>query len=451
VKYLYTIPYQDKFIVYRPLKRLAFVANAALVNLIAKINTKPRPPETGKNEDAFRFLEATGFLEPDPPAPLAPSIEEPYKPTVAVLFLTTACNFRCIYCYASGGETKVQNLPFVLGCRAIDRVCQNATENGENRFTVAFHGGGEPTLARKNFKDLIKYAKAKETPCHITVASNGFWAEEQREWILNHVDDISLSFDGIEEIQDRQRPLASGQGSYHVVMKAIRAMDQRGFPYGIRMTVTDKGIDFVARSIEFFCNETSSRTFQMEPAFNHGRAQQDGLALTQNDRFASAFMGAYDIATSSGRHLYYSGARPWVITSRFCQSPEKALVVTPRGFLTACYEVYSKEHLLAHGFFFGKLLKSGLMDIDFKARQRFFEKLRDRRALCEACFCYWHCAGDCPSKTFTPEGNGHLRFGERCDLNRMITRELVIRYITAGNGIWQWKGQEERPFLEMKQ
>lgn len=440
MKYVYTIPYQDKFIVYRPLKRLAFLANAALVNLIAETDRDVRLPETEENEEAFCFLETIGFLKPDPPIPSVSLIESHYKPTVAVLFLTTACNFRCIYCYASGGEMKVHNMPFNLGCRAIDRVCRNAVEIGENRFAVGFHGGGEPTLAWKNFRNLVNYAKAKEIPCHITVASNGFWAKEKRGWILDHLDEISLSFDGIKEIHDRQRPLASGQGSYHVVMKTIRAMDLCGFPYGIRMTVTDEAIDSVVDSTDFLCKETLCKTFQVEPAFDHGRAHHNGLALTQNNRFAKAFMEAHDIADSFGRHLYYSGARPWAITSRFCQSPEKALVVTPSGLLTACYEVYSKEHFLSHNFFFGRLLKSGRIDINSNVRLKLFEKLRNRRALCEPCFCYWHCAGDCPSKIFSAKENGYLSFGKRCDLNRMITKELLIRYIIAGNGVWQGKG-----------
>jgi uncharacterized protein len=126
-----------------------------------------------------------------------------------------------------------------------------------------------------------------------------------------------------------------------------------------------------------------------------------------------------------------------VLTSRFCQAPERALVVTPNGSLTACYEIYSKDHALSRDFFLGKLSDNGEIHIDTAARQQFFKKLEERRALCEDCFCYWHCAGDCPSKTFSADGDGHLHFGKRCDLNRLITKELLIRYIAEGNGIWQ--------------
>ena len=435
--YIYAIPYQSKYIVYCPLKHLAFIANAALVNLIFKISANPFFSQKNGHENASQFLESIGFWKPEPPAPFAPVPDEPFKPTIAVLFLTTACNFRCIYCYASGGEGTSQYLSFERGCRAIDAVCQNALSVGQDYFELGFHGGGEPTLARENFRKLIEYARTKELPCHITVASHGFWNADERDWNLDHLDGLSLSFDGIRDVQNRQRPLVSGQGSFQTVMETIKAMDQRNFPYGIRMTVTDESINSLARSLEFLCKETSCQTFQVEPAFDHGRATYNQTALRQNERFAAAFLEAYDVAVSSGRHLYYSGARPWAMTSRFCQAPERALVVTPLGALSACYEIYDENHSLSHDFLLGHLSENGDLDIDLAARKKFLKKLQERRSLCEDCFCYWHCAGDCPAKTFTTDNDGHLRFGERCELNRLITKELLIRYISDGDGIWQ--------------
>ena len=57
--FIYVIPYQDKYIVYCPLKKLAFLANAALVNLIVQAQEdlqKCAPIE--HNNDALQFLES---------------------------------------------------------------------------------------------------------------------------------------------------------------------------------------------------------------------------------------------------------------------------------------------------------------------------------------------------------------------------------------------------------
>ena len=60
---LYTIPFEDKFIIYRPLLRVAFIGNQAMANLATDIATgnKPKPSPT------VEFLDDIGFLNPDPP------------------------------------------------------------------------------------------------------------------------------------------------------------------------------------------------------------------------------------------------------------------------------------------------------------------------------------------------------------------------------------------------
>ncbi len=443
--FTYVIPYQGKYIIYRPLRRLAFLANAALVNLIAELWRRPSEDGLPGDSDALRFLESIGFLEPDSPVPPPASNTAPFKPTVAVCLLTTACNFRCIYCYASGGTGPVRELPFALGQQAIDAVCRNAMEMGQERFSLSFHGGGEPTLARDCFRKLVHHARARRIPCDITIASNGYWDRPQREWILEHLDHVSLSFDGTQALQDRQRPLASGKGSFTVVMETIRAMDQRNFPYGIRITVTDAGIDQLPLAIAFLCRETNCQTFQVEPVFNHGRAHGNNLALNDHHRFATAFLEAYDMAFASGRHLYYSGARPWVITHRFCQAMDNALIVTPNGELSACYEIHGREHPLAPAFLFGSLAADGHSMTKPEVWQKLSDRIAERRALCQGCFCYWHCAGDCPPKTLSPNLDEPHQFGARCDLNRLLTQELLVRYIAAGQGLWLGNALMKRP------
>ena len=433
---VFTIPYHNKYIVYRPLKRLAFFANAALVNRIASMLNGGKITKTEKSSSWYHFLEFIGFLEPDPPLPNTPQ-DQTFSPVVTVLCMTSACNFRCIYCYADGGKSKLQKLPLEFGFKAIDTVHKNAADSGEGRFTISFHGGGEPTLYFENFKKLVQYGREKKLPCWVEVTTNGYWSTGKRDWILDNIDSFTLSFDGIESVHNRQRPLANGKGTFKIVLGTIHALDRGQKEYGIRLTVTDSGIEYLPDSIRFLCNETGCSTFQVEPAFGIGRAQTNSVALQNNRLFAEAFLKAYDIAREHARHLYYSGARPWVITDNFCCAYQKALIVTPEGSLTSCYEVSSSDHPLFSRFYFGEISENNEIQVNKIARIKYENTLRERKNLCKSCFCYWHCAGDCPVKTITPENNSHLKFSDRCNLNRFLTRELLIRYLAAGNGLWQ--------------
>ena len=433
---IYTIPHEGRYIIYHPLKQIAFMANGAFVNLLAHYL------EEGSEEVRKQLQEIAPIVfEGDffAPAPVFPENKEHplFRPTVAVLLLTTSCNLRCVYCYAHGGERPGEVLSGRMAKRVVDIACENACSAGRDHFLLSFHGGGEPTMAWKPFQELIQYARSLKLSCRISLASNGVWTEAQEAFILENVDSVSLSFDGVQEVQDLQRPAASGKGTFKQVLKTVKALDRSGLSYGIRITATDESAGRLSDSMDFFISETNCRTFQVEPAFGHGRAGRDCLALSNLHAFAVNFLAAYDKALAAGRHLYYSGARPWAICNRFCSAIENALIVAPDGGISACYEVCDHTHPLAGYFFIGRM-KGPEVSIDNGVRNELLDRLHHRRKACENCFCFWHCAGDCPSKTLTPQGDGHLEFRQRCDLNRLLTKELLVRNIEKSGNIWQW-------------
>ena len=434
-KNIYTIPFQDKFIIYQPLNKFAFIGNSAMVNIIEDI-VNDIEIDKEKHTNVLNFLNSYGFFNQY-------SIDEQqqekknYKPTVCVLCMTSACNFRCTYCFADGGEAKFSELSLETGKTAIDIAYNNSLEINAENFTVAFHGGGEPTLPLKKMQELTSYARSKNKKCIVELTSNGYWNDEKAEWILSNIDNLTLSFDGIEEIQNKQRPLVNGEDSFKVIMKNIKKLDENKLKYGFRLTVTNKSVSQLSESIEFLCKQTVCTTFQVEPAFGAGRALNNNQIIEDNKQFVQHFLKAYDIALLHNKYLYYSGARPWVLTNRFCTAHDNALVVTPDGLLSSCYEISSAEHQLAKAFHFGKLTSKGNLIIDYKIREKFQKKIQERKELCEKCFAYWHCAGDCPAKTIDANSFENNTFSERCNVNREITKELLIKYMSENEGIYK--------------
>ena len=94
------IPIEDKIILSRPLLHLAFVGNQAMADLVFQLARHGSCADDDAPKEAMTFLEAIGFLQPDPPPPSPP--DPAYYPTAAVLLLTNRCNLRCTYCYARG-------------------------------------------------------------------------------------------------------------------------------------------------------------------------------------------------------------------------------------------------------------------------------------------------------------------------------------------------------------
>lgn len=434
---IFAIPIEGKFIIYRPLLRTAFVGNQAMADLVLKLARQEPPSGVNAPEEAVAFLESIGFLKPDPPPPAPP--DKLYRPTTAVLLLTNRCNLRCTYCYASGGEGPPQNLSTELAQAVIDSVCQRTKELGQSRFELTFHGGGEPVQAWGVLREATRYARSKELPCKISMVSNGVWSARQREWILGNLDSLSISFDGSQETQDRQRPYPSGRGSFRAVMRTIEALDQAGFSYGIRMTATAPWRERLPEDVRFICEETGCPAMQVEPAFNTQRGAHQGPTQAESEAFVGAFMEAFEVASGANRRLTYSGARPWLLAQTFCTAPYGALIANADGNLVACYEIASDNHSLAEMSTVGHIANSEII-VDEAARANLLTYLEEKRAACRDCFCYWHCAGDCYTRSFVATDGGLRDSSPRCYMNREITARILLWYVMAGDGLWQGQG-----------
>jgi uncharacterized protein len=429
----YTIAHLDGAIVYLPLRPLAFFADRETADFVARLSTD----RASRREPVPPLLERVGFFAPDPAPPSAISPSSRFEPTTCVLLLTTVCNLRCVYCYASP-QAQGEQLDVELGKRAIDIVCDNARKLAQSSFTVGFHGGGEPTMALPALRALVAHARAKPLPCSISLASNGFWDQQRRRDVLDlGFSSVSLSLDGVAQVQDRQRPSLAGQGTFATVMETIREIERRGISYGIRASVTEQSVRQLAESIDYLCRNTQCSTIQVEPAFAHGRALQSATYVSDHSGFVRGFLDAYDIACYYGRHLYYSGARPWAVTSRFCMAVDQALIVSSNGELSPCYEVFGRGHALANDFLFGRIEADKPLAVDYPIRQRLLSRVEERRSRCRDCFCYYTCAGDCIAKAFVPGEQGHLEFGRRCEVNRAISKELLIRHVEQSGGVWR--------------
>lgn len=419
----------DRWIVFRPRLGLAFVGNRPLVDYL-----RDTAPAKRRMPNVDQFLNAVGYYEPDPPAP--EELSGDFRPPTAVLLMSNQCQLRCTYCYAAAGEFEKEELNLEHGIMAIDQAHDNALARGLSAFEVSFHGGGEPTLAWDVLRVAADYARKKQLEARLTLTSNGLWTQEKRDWILSNIDSLTLSFDGAPATQDKNRPLASGKASTLLVLRTIEQLDQHQFPYAIRLTATPPWSDLV-RNVQYICENSLCNVIQIEPAFDptlrggHGRGDADDYRA-----FADAFLEAHELAGQAGRHLQYSGARLGVVTTTFCLAPFQALIVGGGGRLTTCYEVTNTKHPLYDISSIGRISAAGV-ELNEAAHQLLHGRLRERRETCQGCSAYWSCAGDCYVRVFEDGQNGHLAHGARCDMNRYLLQQLLLRAIAAGGGVWR--------------
>ncbi len=436
---------EQRYLIYSPLKKIAFTGNKALAEIIhSDITTSVENCAIQNKSDFIGLLREKGFFNPEQTPSDEYSISGIAYDTV-ILFLTNQCNLRCRYCYARSGEYASKMMSWDTARSAIDFAFLNTLENGISEFTLGFHGGGEPTVNFDVLRKSIDYAETLATrhniKLNISGAFNGCWSVETLDYALNHFTEISISLDGLPDIQNSQRPKASGNGSFAEVDRTLRALDSANVKYGLRMTVTDDSVHRLSESVEYLCKNYRPLKIQAEPVFEQGRATENKLAVQDLSLFVSEFIRGYEIAARHGIELFYSGARPDILTTRFCLAACRAFVVTTDGDITTCFESYGREHPLSSHFIVGSSDKNGSFTIDTVKLDRYFSHTVYDNKHCAECFCKWHCAGDCAIKTMRHDQSFGYQTTERCYVNREITLYLLLERIKEYGGII-WTGDE---------
>jgi len=423
----------DSCYLYAPLRRVIVTMNRAAVGSVSRyLNYDDHHPLTIGDKNVIAHLRSAGlFSEPIPELPITPP-DYLFRPHEVTLFPTTRCNLRCIYCYADAGTQKA-DMPWAIAQAAIDFVIDNARAVGRNDFIVGFHGGGEPMMNWPIIQRATLYARsrAKELSLDVKIhcASNGVLSKVQREFVIENFTGMNISLDGPADIQDRQRPLSNGEGSFAHVMQTIKYFQQNKFPFGIRVTLTATECHRLNDIVRFIHNQCPQLDqVHVEPVWQCGRCKTTGERPPSEKEFIESFSEAYDLAQSLGFSLFYSGARLDVLTNKFCAAPGDGFSITPEGIISSCFEVTDPSDPRSELFHYGQYdMDSG----KFKINQERVSRLRQLRVEniehCSDCFCKWHCAGDCLAKSLpglTPQDH---HGSPRCNLNRAITRLQIKR------------------------
>jgi len=436
---LFVLPLSEtEFLVYAPLRRAALIANAALVAVLRELQNGAGPPDASC--EAIQFLETCGVLGTagDPGPPVSP--QGPPRPTVATLLLTSACNLRCIYCYAAAGDRPPEFMRPETARRAIDFVAANAASAGTGCFEVNYHAAGEPTAHWKLLQESHLYARgvARDRGMRLrsSLTTNGVLPPAKRDWIVTHLDSATVSFDGLPEVQDANRRFPSGRGSSDFVLATLRTFDHRGFRYSIRMTVTAEAVSRLRQSVAFLCRRFRPKAIQVEPLYRMGRGRDAADAETAG--FIEAFRAARRTSAKAARCLRFSGARFPTVTRRFCGVANDNFCVSPAGNISACHEVADEHQPWAERFFYGR---ASTEPSGYRFDEPVYTALRaqtvDRLDYCDGCFAKWNCAGDCYHKALHWDPADFAGAG-RCEITRALTKDQILEKIAASGGVF-WR------------
>lgn len=412
-------------ILYAPLKSLSARINDSAVNsVVRRIEGTALLPE---DEPVVQMLEEHGFFKDD-----VLCEEQITPPTEVTLFLSDGCNLRCRYCYASAEKIR-HVMPPEVGKAAVDFIVANAVSAGAESIAVGFHGNGEPFTAFSLMKEICRYAreKAEENGLQVRLysASNGCWSEEIADWAMAWLDNLNISFDGTEEMQNQQRPLPDGSPSFPLVDRTLRRLNDAGKSFGIRATLTSESVRRLPEIAAFIrdrypnCNQ-----LHVEPVWESGRSIRSAVHTPDADDFIESFIQAQKVLEQSRIRLVFSAVKGEQTSVVFCGASRDSFVVTAEGLVTACFEVCEACDERASLFIYGKYDPAvGGFVFDDRKREALHRLTVNNIPYCQDCFCKYHCCGDCPAKLIGA-GAPETHCGSvRCEMTRALTLRQIVQ------------------------
>ena len=150
---------------------------------------------------------------------------------------TTACNLRCIGCWAADYGKALS-----MSYEELSDIIRQGKELGIYMYLFS---GGEP-LTRK--KDIIKLCE-EHSDCQFLAFTNGTLIDSDFARDMLRVKNFvpAISVEGFEAATDARR----GEGTYRAVMSAMATLKAYRLPFGVSCCYTSQNIDSLS-SEEFF-------------------------------------------------------------------------------------------------------------------------------------------------------------------------------------------------------
>lgn len=376
-------------------------------------------------------------VSPDSEEPLPSGPEENLKkkkqefpPIVSMaLFVTQACNLRCIYCYEKKTNGRMEEK---TAFQAVDWLLGQA--GNMKKIYISFFGG-EPFLNFPLIKKVAAYARKTAGNLSKTVSFNvttnaTLLDEEVIEFLQEYDVNVLVSMDGPREIQDKQRPFAGDKGSYDIILprvKKLLAVKPETRVHAvlvddsktelIKSALQDIGfpeVTLLPASPSLFAGEAKDKAEKAKQARN-----LDGLLL-ELEREAKLWLKLVKNRESESLKDLRSKAQLSQALLTFlhnkrlryaCGAGVKFIAVSCEGDIYLCHRfVGVSDYKL------GNIFETGL-------KENYRESPLTRMAACAACFARYYCAGGCKHDNAGSCGSAWTPPEEICRLRR---RELEL-------------------------
>jgi uncharacterized protein len=285
---------------------------------------------------------------------------------------------------------------------AVDYVVANSFKLGEPAVAVSFMGGGEPTQNWDVLQHAVEYARSEAErlliPASVNLTTNAAVTENQAHSIAENFDFVKVSFDGVRQVQDRQRPLKGGS-SYDLARRTLGILSRENVDFLVRLTVTNDSRPYLRESIQHVLEDFTPRTIIINPVYICGSCDERGVDSIAVRPLLKEFEDIQDLGVEYGvdivmpydRLSYSTGVK-----TPYCGFEDGSCFVTSDGYLSACSEIDGLGDPRSSIFFFGEFDRSSnSFVINQEKMDQIYQLGTAPASSCGTCRSELVCAGPC--------------------------------------------------------
>lgn len=352
----------------------------------------------------------------------------PNLATKAEFILGNRCNMRCIYCYSFDNRNN-HVLQFEKAICVINRLIRNSIIKSfklgkKKRIYLSFHGGGEPSCEFDVLEKIVEYAKQESAKygveLFLEITTNLSQCDDR---ILDYYIDnrffVHVSMDGIEFVQNFQRPMIDGSKSFNIVNRNIAYLSNHNARFSIRLTITNYSLKYALDSVKYLkSNFQNVKFIKLAPLESTVQSQQHLVCPPDVQEYIKVLEAVDDLEWSEEEnYLSVFGETATLINSGLCASVRfEQLIVTPEGIITTCH-----EDPLSDAFKIGNITENGNLFIDGKVVDGLKKEYVDniKYGSCNQCEFRMICMGGCK----------HRRSSSDREMFCTIEKYMLVKHI----------------------
>ncbi len=313
-----------------------------------------------------------------------------------------ACDLRCRYCFASEGtygDSKESLMSFATGKKAIDFLIKSS--GNRKNLDIDFFGG-EPLLNWNVVLQLTEYCKQQShlhgKDIRLTITTNATNLTEDKIECLNHnFKNVVLSLDGRQEVNDRMRLNAAGEGSYAKIAPNIKNFVRlRGdLEYYLRGTFTKHNLDFTADAMHLaeFGRNISLEPVLSAPDCDYAIALSDLPEIEKEYEKLAVSLNELEENGSDINFFHFfldlEGGPCIFKRLKGCGAGLEYCAVAPSGEIYPCHQLVGEEKYLLGS------VQDENVTLNRSIQDMFKRFLLSDQEPCSSCWARYHCGGGC--------------------------------------------------------